>query len=145
MSMSQHQRGFTLIELMIVLAIIGILAAIAIPAYRDYVAKAQASEGLTLLMGKKTPLSEFYADVGRWPADISSVADQGSEGEYIATLTITQGAGLNTPIEVTARFRNQNVSSVLKNLTITMTSSNGSHWACSSSDLDQRFLPSACR
>ena len=67
--MKKVQQGFTLIELMIVVAIIGILAAIAIPAYQDYTIRAQVSEGLNLGGGAKTAVSEFYQDRGAWPSD----------------------------------------------------------------------------
>jgi type IV pilus assembly protein PilA len=140
-----RSEGFTLIELMIVVAIIGILAAIAIPAYQDYTAKAQASEALTLLMGKKTPLSEFYADQGRWPISISSVADQGSSGSYIATISITDGGGTNAPLELTAQIRMTDVAAALKGKSIVLTTSNGLQWSCGSSNLPERILPAACR
>src|SRR5690606_25172429 len=124
------QHGFTLIELMIVVAIIGILAAIAIPAYRDYVAKAQAGEALVLLMGKKVPLTEFYTDMGRWPNSVSSVADEGSSGAYIATVSITAGAGANGMLELTAHVRSSNVSSIIANRNIILTTSDAAHWSC---------------
>jgi len=68
MKMKQTQQGFTLIELMIVVAIIGILAAIGLPAYQDYTKRTYVSEGLSLAAGAKTALTEYYATNGAWPA-----------------------------------------------------------------------------
>ena len=65
--MKKVQQGFTLIELMIVVAIIGILAAVAIPAYQDYTIRAQVSEGLTLAGQAKSAVSEYYSEHGAWP------------------------------------------------------------------------------
>ena len=67
--MNTAQKGFTLIELMIVIAIIGILAAIALPAYQDYTVRSQVSEGLSLTSGLKTSVADFYSAKGTWPAD----------------------------------------------------------------------------
>lgn len=138
-------RGFTLIELMIVIAIIGILAAIAIPAYRDYVAKAQAGEAIVLLMGKKVPMAEFFNTAGRWPGDVASVADQGSSGNYIATVAITSGEGSTGVVELTAHVRTTDVSTIIAGRNVIMTSSDGSHWTCKSNDIPSRILPAACR
>src|SRR3954447_9866869 len=84
--MMKLQKGFTLIELMIVVAIIGILAAVAIPAYQDYIARAQVSEAVSLMGSAKTPLAEYFADKGQWPTMLSDVLGN-STGKYTGSIT----------------------------------------------------------
>src|SRR5277367_1375398 len=97
--MKTLQKGFTLIELMIVIAIIGILAAIAIPAYQNYTIRSQVTEGLSLAAGWKTAISEFYSQNGTFP--VSSVVGNGSKtvlgvtgatvGKYVSSVTVING------------------------------------------------------
>jgi type IV pilus assembly protein PilA len=89
--LKQVQKGFTLIELMIVIAIIGILAAIAIPAYQNYTIRAQVTEGLTLADGWKTAISEYYANTGNWPVVTNLTGTNVSVGKYESTVTVTTG------------------------------------------------------
>ena len=83
--MERLQKGFTLIELMIVVAIIGILAAVAIPAYQDYIARAQMSEAVSLLSSGKAAMAEHFADHGYWPATTSAVMGS-TTGKYTASI-----------------------------------------------------------
>jgi type IV pilus assembly protein PilA len=95
--MKSFQKGFTLIELMIVIAIIGILAAIAIPAYQNYTIRSQVTEGLSLADGWKTAISEFYDQNGAFPASASvagsatQIAESPVTGKYVQTMTVNAG------------------------------------------------------
>jgi type IV pilus assembly protein PilA len=90
------QKGFTLIELMIVIAIIGILAAIAIPAYQDYTIRAQVAEGMTLVADVKANIAEFTAQRGAWPANNEEAmgvgaAPEDKSGKFVSAITVTNG------------------------------------------------------
>ena len=94
--MKTLQKGFTLIELMIVVAIIGILAAIAIPAYQDYTIRAQVSEGLTLAADVKAGVAEYVAQVGDWPitlaeAGLGSAVLTDKQGRYVNSVEMDNG------------------------------------------------------
>jgi type IV pilus assembly protein PilA len=90
--LKQVQKGFTLIELMIVVAIIGILAAIAIPAYQNYTIRAQVTEGLTLADGWKTAIAEYYANTGTMPAGVANLSGTtNSSGKYESSITVSTG------------------------------------------------------
>ncbi|HFB3083014.1 TPA: pilin [Neisseria gonorrhoeae] len=92
--MNTLQKGFTLIELMIVIAIVGILAAVALPAYQDYTARAQVSEAILLAEGQKSAVTEYYLNHGKWPEDNTSagVANPTDiKGKYVESVTVTNG------------------------------------------------------
>ncbi len=142
--MGYLKKGFTLIELMIVVAIIGILAAVAIPAYQDYIARSQVSEAVSLTAGGKTPLAEYFADKGVWPSTANDVMGNTS-GRYVSSVTITAGAAVSTPITLTATMKSSGVNSLLQNSTLTQTSSDGKTWSCLGGNIASTYRPAACR
>ena len=137
--MKSVQKGFTLIELMIVVAIIGILAAIAIPAYQDYIARAQVAEGPTLLAGMKTPITEAVSNDGL-VAGCVLPANSVQTGEYVSGIAIAQAG---TTCAITATYgaaTNDNVSGE----TITQTyDTTDSSWTCSTT-LVPPYAPKNC-
>jgi type IV pilus assembly protein PilA len=142
--MARVERGFTLIELMIVVAIIGILAAVAIPAYQDYIARAQVSEAVALTSSGKTPMAEFHADKGIWPSTADIVMGSVS-GKYVSNITITAGAGVSTPLTLQAKMKGTAVNTVIQDKTLEVTTTDGKVWACSGGDISSKYRPAACR
>jgi len=143
--MKKVQQGFTLIELMIVVAIIGILAAIAIPAYQDYTIRAQVSEGLNLGGGAKTAVAEYFQDRGTWPlnnnvAGLSPAAN--IRGKYVSQVDVSANV-----ITITyGMAAHQTISG--KTLALTAADATGSiTWTClsASAAIADKHLPAACR
>ena len=156
----QVQKGFTLIELMIVIAIIGILAAIAIPAYQNYLIRSQVTEGLSLAAAAKAAVSENFANKGVWPTD-NNAAGLGAantiQGNYVSAVTIAGGG-------VTVTYGNT-ANAAINGQTVGLTpgaDSNGDIiWQCgqsaspsawtsnatsaASTSVLNKFLPSSCR
>ncbi|EPH9049075.1 pilin, partial [Neisseria gonorrhoeae] len=92
--MNTLQKGFTLIELMIVIAIVGILAAVALPAYQDYTARAQVSEAILLAEGQKSAVTEYYLNNGIWPENNTSAGVASSDkikGKYVQKVEVAKG------------------------------------------------------
>ncbi len=146
----KRQQGFTLIELMIVVAIIGILAAIAIPAYQDYTIRAKVSEGLNLASAAKTGVAEYYNAEGAFPNG-NSQAGVASAGSIVGTYTssVTIAATGNTGI-ITVEYNSTESKISGKKLTLTPSSANAGSitWICataSSSGVANQYLPPICR
>lgn len=140
----QGQQGFTLIELMIVVAIIGILSAIAIPAYQDYTKRAHISEGLSLASGPKAAVSEYYATQGTWPKNNASAGlDSATQLGGNAVKSVAVGSG--GVITVTFNSKVASGDPVLK---LTPTASGGSiKWRCGGNNttVSDKYLPANCR
>ncbi len=142
--MQKKQQGFTLIELMIVVTIIGTLAALAIPAYQDYSIRAQIAEGLTLSAGAKTAVSEYYVDRGAWPKNNqkAGLADQNDIiGKYTNRLSVK-----NNVIEI--RYGNDANNAIFnERIELTAVDNAGSiSWTCASAgNIQANHLPAACR
>ncbi|EMU0884565.1 pilin, partial [Neisseria gonorrhoeae] len=127
--MNTLQKGFTLIELMIVIAIVGILAAVALPAYQDYTARAQVSEAILLAEGQKSAVTEYYLNHGKWPenntsAGVASASD--IKGKYVKEVEVKNGV-------VTATMLSSGVNNEIKGkkLSLWARRENGSvKWFC---------------
>jgi type IV pilus assembly protein PilA len=141
----KKQQGFTLIELMIVVAIIGILAAIAIPAYQDYTIRAQVSEGINLASGAKAAIAEYFMDSGNLPgsnADAGLEAAVNINGNYVSQVAV----GGNGVVTVTYAGPEVNAQINGQTLTLTPNTNAGSvSWTCASGNLQPKHVPSACR
>ena len=140
----KKQQGFTLIELMMVVAIIGILATIAIPAYQDHTIRTQVSEGLSLSDGVKAAVTEFYQDQGGFPADNVTAGIEAAvniTGKYV-----TGVAGAAGVITVTY---GRDADAKIAGATLTMTpldNAGSVSWTCASAPrLQNKWLPAACR
>ncbi|HEZ1763160.1 TPA: pilin [Neisseria meningitidis] len=162
--MNTLQKGFTLIELMIVIAIVGILAAVALPAYQDYTARAQVSEAILLAEGQKSAVTEYYLNHGEWPKNNTSAGVASSstiKGKYVKEVTVANGV-------VTATMLSSGVNKEIqgKKLSLWAKRQNGSvKWFCGqpvtragtddtvevtaaatgTDKIDTKHLPSTCR
>ncbi|HIE2056544.1 TPA: pilin [Neisseria meningitidis] len=159
--MNTLQKGFTLIELMIVIAIVGILAAVALPAYQDYTARAQVSEAILLAEGQKSAVTEYYLNHGEWPANNSSAGVATSseiKGKYVAGVKVEKGV-------ITATMASSNVNNEIKGKKLSLWAKRqaGSvKWFCglpvtrnnaatddvaaaTDKQIDTKHLPSTCR
>ena len=140
------QQGFTLIELMIVVAIIGILAAIALPAYQDYTKRTHVSEGLTLASGAKASVTEFYSSNGRMPKSNASAGlapDTSILGNAVKGVGVdTSGTGI-----ITITYNDKVKADATLQLS-PITGAGGVQWKCrtgGSSPVDKKWVPSNCR
>ena len=137
------QRGFTLIELMIVVAIIAILAAIAIPAYQNYLIRTQVTEGMSLAAGAKAAVWDFVSNTGRFPSNNESAglaAASSIAGKYVATVNVAGG-------KIAATFGGQANAAIKANALILSPWTQGGSivWTCTPSTVSPKYLPSSCR
>ena len=146
----KKQDGFTLIELMIVIAIIGILAAVAIPAYQDYIARAQATEAISLMGGFKATASEEYMTNGEMAG--FSFGNGITTGTYVDSIAITtagtsvtSGDTAGKTLLLTATMKSSGVNASISGKTVTLgTVDGGSKWTCTAGTMDIAYLPSTC-
>ena len=148
--MHKQQQGFTLIELMIVIAIIGILAAIAIPAYQDYTIRTKVSEGLSLAGVAKLAVSETFNATGNYPTIDPANASYGlpaaSEisGTYVSSITAAASTGV-----ISIEFKAIAAGKVNSGDTVLLTPNGGVigslQWTCSGNDVPAKYVPANCR
>src|SRR5512141_3073289 len=128
--MIQVQQGFTLIELMIVVAIVGILAAIALPAYQDYVVRSKMSEATAALAACKTSISEYAATKGSFPLDITASGCSTIATQYVASLTVGSGGNMTAISQNTGASPECTLSLAPVGSATAITGWNGSYATC---------------
>lgn len=140
--MNTQMKGFTLIELMIVVAIIGILAAIALPAYQDYANRGKVSEIVVAGDACKTAVSESFASTSTLPADTATAGCVADATKYVASLSVAAGV-----ITITARGTgNASIDGSVLTLTPTPATNNTLVWDCkTNSTIPAKYLPANCR
>ena len=147
--MKQNQQGFTLIELMIVVAIIGILAAIAIPSYQDYTARAQVSEAVNLAGGFKTPLAEIYQTQGEFLSTLTTAQlGETTSGKYVGKVEFKRDNTNAATILATMRSAAPAASAIRGKTLELKTTDGGRFWVCAkgtTNGLLDKHMPAGCK
>ena len=137
----KKDKGFTLVELMIVVAVIGIISALALPAFSSYTIRSQVSEGPILAANLKIQLVDYFNMRGHWPVDHTLTGAGISSGNYVSSVTSSSG----TIIVTYGNKASANILNATLHLTAQESANNDIFWECSAGTISQQYIPTTCK
>lgn len=138
----KSQRGFTLLEMMVVTGVVGVVASLAVPAYADYMARGQVSEAVQLVSAARKEVTEHYANHGAWPAALGGIAS----ARYTSSVSMSAAGSAEPQLVLVVTMKAAGVQRDIAGKTLELaTADGGATWTCQAGTLAEQHVPGACK